>query len=264
MQKPVWILLATSILPVTHQLVRAQNAETVQTNTESASLSLNTVPSTLWPAFVTSKKPIETIDGMIIPANYRGTLIRCENNQLLVDFGRYGVRRIDTLNTDFKHEMEKLLSGEKVKEYGNLTLQIGNKLFAFNRSRNQSVLKLEEVAPKDFFILIYLNQYNSNEAQDLIDLAEAYTELTTVHPKVIGVIMPEDEAIYDFAFTVSYPIPLITPHLRKGYRASLSHGADNSVKIVLCDLNGDILYQSDALQTTDLAEALKTAATHLP
>lgn len=169
------------------------------------------IPSSYWPPYVETTETIVNVENEI-KADTRGVLLRVEEDQLLVDFGRNGVASIDPIATNFHEEAQKLMSGESKKEFPNFSLQLGNKLMTFGRGERSGPLRFQEVVGTKIYILLYLDTYSPELAQPLIDFGEAYKELKAEWPNIEVVLMPRDRKFYDFGATVGYAVPYITPH----------------------------------------------------
>lgn len=233
-------------------------------SSKESSITLNqaqeSIASKHWPTFVVGKEPIVTEANKTVPANYRGTLIRHENGKLIVDFGRHGVHHVNPEQTDFSVNVEMIKNGQLDKEYPNLTYQIGNKLIAFSREIGEQQIRLQEVAQTKVYIFIYLNTFEKEHAESFVRLGEYYLETRKDAPETIAVILTKDRAYYDFAYTVGHPIPLITPHFRKGYINSFDHGIEEENVILACDANGQILFESPRnLEIDNLQPSLEEA-----
>lgn len=216
--------------------------------------SLEQIPSALWPTFI----ELQDASGLTVKEGARGTLIRVVGDELVVDFGRMGMATIDFRQTNFLEEITKRLSGAEEKDFPNLALQIGNKLLRFDRGKESGAIRFEHVENKILYILLYVDQYQPDLAQDLLDFGVAYTDLEELFPELILILMPNDRTFYDFGATTSYSVPMITPFVRKGYIASLAHGISQYPAFVACDANGKVLGRShDGLQWNRLAKELE-------
>ena len=221
------------------------------------------IPSSYWPPYVETTETIVNVENEI-KADTRGVLLRVEEDQLLVDFGRNGVASIDPIATNFHEEAQKLMSGESKKEFPNFSLQLGNKLMTFGRGERSGPLRFQEVVGTKIYILLYLDTYSPELAQPLIDFGEAYKELKAEWPNIEVVLMPRDRKFYDFGATVGYAVPYITPHMRIGYIESLSHGVDTTPALVAVDDNGRILYHSaEPLNWDDLSNSTENLLNEL-
>ena len=201
--------------------------------------NLEQLPSSLWPHFVS----VKDAEALSIKEGSRGTLIRVVEDQLLVDFGRNGLLLLDADRTDFLQHITDRISGSEDKEFPNLAMQIGNKLIRFDLGTKSGAIRFEKIEHKTLYVLLYLDQYSPDLAQDLLDFGAAYTSLEQQFPGIIAVLMPEDRKFYDFAATTGYQVPMITPHVRKGYMNSLTHAVDHYPALIISDANGKILAQ---------------------
>lgn len=216
---------------------------------------LEQLPSTLWPVFV----QLQDSHRLASKLRFRGSLIRVEGDRLLVDFGRHGLMQVDPHETDF---FEQVMAGMKrpdAKEFPNLALQIGNKLMRFDRGNRSGAIRFEEVRGKSLYILLYLDQYSPDQAEALLDFGAAYSDLEDRHPALVLVLMPNDRTYYDFGASSRYAVPMIIPHMRKGYIDGLAHQVETYPTFVACDANGRILERSAPnLRVDNLADALRS------
>lgn len=224
------------------------------------------IPSAWWPQFVETVRDLDRSEsnGQQIEAKTRGVLLRAEGDRLIVDFGRKGIVSIEPKATSFYNEVYKLMTGESEKEFPNFALQVGNKMMTFGRGKNSGPIRFREALGIDIYLLLYLDTYQPEIAQDLMDLGEAYKDLKEERPDLEIVLMPRDRKFYDFGATVGYVVPYIAPHMRKGYIHSLSHGVDLTPAFVAVDDNGRMLYRSDApLDWGDLSNSLENLVNEL-
>lgn len=216
---------------------------------------LEQLPSGLWPTFIQLKDS----RSLAKKVGFRGTLLRIESDQLLVDFGRHGLIKVDPHQTNFFDEIMAHIKNKKVKEFPNLTLQIGNKLMRFDQGEKSGAIRFEEIETKVLYILLYLDRYSPDQAQDLLDFGTVYSYLEKCYSNLIVVLMPNDRTYYDFGATTSYPVPMIAPHMRRGYIDSLAHQIVTYPTLVACDANGKILARSDSTLTLkNLPSALES------
>lgn len=216
---------------------------------------LEQLPSTLWPTFI----QLQDSHRLASKVGFRGTLIRIEGDQLLVDFGRHGLMQVDPHQTNFFDQVMAGIKNQDAKEFPNLALQIGNKLMRFDRGKESGAIRFEEIEGKSLYILLYLDQYSPDQAQDLLDFGVAYSDLEDRYPGLIVVLMPNDRTYYDFGATSGYAVPMIAPHLRKGYIDSLAHQVETYPTLVACDANGKILARSTPnLSLENLPSALQS------
>lgn len=223
--------------------------------------SLDQIPSAFWPQYVSTLREISPSlsKGKVIPSGVRGTLQRCEANEIVVDFGRFGITKLKPELTDFYEQMLDLIKGRKKKEYPNLTIQIGNKLMTFDPDQGKpGPIDFEFVRNSGVFVLLYLDTYNVEDAPYLNRLGDAYTSLRAAYPSITGVIMARERSIYDFAFTIGYSIPLIAPHFREGYIKSFAH-LPSYPELIMVDANGRVLYRSGKVAIDGLVDELELA-----
>lgn len=215
--------------------------------------NLEQLPSSLWPTFVLLKDAT----GLTLNEGSRGTMIRVDGDQLVVDFGRGGVISVAPAQTDFLESVHQRILGGKNKEFSNLALQIGNKLVRFDLGEESGAIRFEKVESTALYVLLYLDQYSPDLAQELLDFGTAYTSLEKDFPGIIVVQMPKDRTFYDFAVTTGYNVPMITPHTRIGYINSLSHDITQYPAFVVCDANGKVLGMRSGLEWALLAKELE-------
>lgn len=256
--------ILVTILVFTCFNIKSINAEISYSYDELVSVAgvkadISTLPSALWPAFIIATEDING-DKKKISKGTRGVLQRCEGNELIVDFGRKGLVKIDYLKTDLVERISKSLNREEVKNFPNLTMQVGNKLITFGRGKESGPIHMDEVKNTGVFIFLYLDTYDPNQAKDLYKFGRAYEDLKTKYPNFTAIIMAKDKAYYDFGYTIGYNIPFITPHVRKGYMDSLYHQVSDYPCLLLADPNGRILYLSEKnLSFENLSKELKNA-----
>lgn len=221
--------------------------------------SVEQLPSALWPGQINAIQNI--IEGeKKVPIGSKGILQRCEGNDLVVDFGRHGIVTVHYSQTNFVEELSKLLNGEKVKDFPNLTIQIGNKLMTFGRGDQSGQIHMDEVKATKVFIILYLDIYNPKQALDLYKFGLAYETLKRRYPDITALIMANDGNYYNFGFTIGYKVPFISKHMRKGYINSLYHQPPSYPHLLLADPNGRILYHSEEnLSFKNLSKELKNA-----
>lgn len=216
---------------------------------------LEQLPSALWPTFVV----LEDSEGLSAKTGARGILIRVVGDELLVDFGRDGLMTIDPRRTNFLEAIKQAISDHEEKDFPNLALQIGNKLMRFDRGENSGAIRFKHVEEKVLYILLYVDQYSPDLAQELLDFGAAYADLEDRFPELIVVIMPNDRTFYDFAATTGYGVPMITPHVRRGYINSLAHRVSDYPAFVACDANGKVITKSkEGLSWKHLSQELET------
>lgn len=216
---------------------------------------LEQLPSGLWPTFI----QLQDSHSLAKKVGTRGTLLRIESDQLLVDFGRHGIIKVDPHQTNFFDELMAHIKNQKVKEFPNLALQIGNKLMRFDQGEESGAIRFEKIETKLLYILLYLDRYSPDQAQDLLDFGMVYSRLEKCYPNLIVILMPNDRTYYDFGATTSYSVPMIAPHMRRGYIDSLAHNIVTYPTLVACDANGKILARSDSTMTLkNLPSALES------
>ena len=216
---------------------------------------LEQLPSNLWPTHVI----LQENEGLAIKAGARGTLLRVVKDNLLIDFGRHGVMLLDPRRTNFYEVITTSIINNKEKDFPNLAQQIGNKLLRFDQGDESGAIRFELIENKVLYILLYVDQYRPDLAQELLDFGAAYADLEAHFPELIVVLMPKDKTFYDFGATTGYSVPMITPHVRKGYINSLSHGVSEYPAFVLCDANGKVVGKSNNVPEWDgLAQELQT------
>lgn len=227
-------------------------ADNRELNSPGVSFIPENIPSALWPTFV------ETKDDAIFKKSTRGTLIRVENDILIVDFGRKGIIEVAPESTDFYQQVSALMLGETTKEFPNFSLQVGNKMMTFGRGDQSGAIRFEDTQHITLYVLLYLDRYDPSIAKDLMNFGSAYDALKVEHPTIEVVLMPDDREFYNFGFTVGYTIPFIATHMRKGYINSLYHKVDDTPGFVAVDTNGRIMGRSETpLEWDNLAEALE-------
>jgi hypothetical protein len=217
------------------------------------------LPSALWPTFVEASNPLNVgKDQVIIAKGSRGTLLRAEACHLVVDFGRYGVHIVEPESTNFYELASELMTGERQKEFPNFALQVGNKIMTFGRGAESGAIRFDEVKNTEVYVLLYLDSYHPEIAQDLLDFGISYQKLKENWPSIEVILMPKDHDFYDFGYTTGYSIPFIATHMRIGYRQTLNHGVDIGPGFVAVDPNGRILGRSEEpLEWNQLSEALR-------
>lgn len=221
------------------------------------------IPSAFWPPFVETTEKIVYREKEI-KVDTRGVLLRVEEDQLLIDFGRNGVATVDPNATNFYEEVCELMSGASKKEFPNFSLHVANKLMTFGRGKKSGPIRFEEVVGTKLYILLYLDTYSPELAQPLMKFGKAYKDLKAGWPEVEVVLMPRDRKFYDFGATVGYAVPYIAPHMRIGYIKSLTHGVDTPPAFAAVDNNGRMLYRSEApLALEDLSNSLENLLNEL-
>jgi hypothetical protein len=231
-------------------------------------LIIEHIPSAVWPQFITTSRDIVITDEsgkeFTLSANTRGVFLRAENNDLLIDFGRNGIQLLNAKSTDFFDRVSALMTGTDTKDFPNLALQIGNKLVTFARGDASGAIRFEEIKPIQVYVLLYLDNYSPDYAQALLDFGLAYKDLKKQFPFIELVLMPRDRKFYDFAFTVGYSVPLITPHVRNAYIDTLKHNALPGPTFVAVDANGRILGRTEkAVEWSKLNKQLEILVNEL-
>lgn len=204
------------------------------------------LPSSLWPQFVETTRDIEVADSKTIKNDTRAVLLRVEGDELLLDFGRNGISKVNPKDTDFYTRVHEFMTGTSTKEFPNFALQIGNKMMTFGRGSESGPIRFKEAEALEIYILLYLQDYDPDFAQELFNFGLAYDDLKEKWPSIEVVLMPRDRKFYDFGATVGYSVPFIAPHMRAGYINSLQHGIDTPPGFVAVDNNGRILARSEA------------------
>jgi len=215
---------------------------------------LENIPSAYWPSQVTSTQKIVTAEKTISTKN-RATLIRIEGNSLLLDFGRFGIHTVAPEKTDFYELLSDYISGEREKEFTNMSLLVANKLMDFGRGDESGAIRFDTVKDLELYILIYLDQYTPEMAVPLVEFEKAYSALKSQHPYAEVVLMPVDREFYNFGFTVGYSVPFISTHMRIGYIESLAHDPSSHPYMAITDANGRLLHKSE-VELETMGEAL--------
>lgn len=206
---------------------------------------LQAIPSQFWPQYVTTVRPVAVDEDTEIPAGTRGVLQRCETHAVLVDFGRWGVHPVDPLATDFFEGLLAVMKGEAVKDFPNLTFQIGNKLMHFGPDKTPRRIQMSAVKDTRHYLLLYLGEYDPAGVDALRDFGANYGEhLQALSPELTVAVFPASRRYYDFGYTVGFPVPFIFPHMRTGYIESLSHTGPHLPKLVLVDAEGALIYET--------------------
>jgi len=235
-------LLFSGLITATSINAQIDYYQTAGTLTQS---TVEALPSATWPQYVVNRVPVHTDSGKVISPQNRGTLIRCEGNELLIDFGRYGIIRISPEKTDFYDTLGKLVNGSLSKTYPNLTQQIGNKLIRFDLKKGGQQIPMDLVKNTEVYVLVYLAEITQERVQPLLDLGEAYKDLSAKYPQLTMVLATQNKKAYDFAYTVDYSIPMIIPHMAASYIQCMGHKPSSQTMIVLADPNGHILYKKE-------------------
>lgn len=205
------------------------------------SITAEDIPSALWPTFIKLSEDItlpKEAGEKRIRKGTRATLLRAEGENLVIDFGRNGVAKITAYKTDYYTQVSELMLGKEEKEFPNFSLQVGNKLMTFGRGDESGPIRFEEAQGTELYVLLYLDTYTPDIAQELMDFGLAYDDLKSNWPNIEVVLMPTDKEFYNFGFTVGYSVPFIATHMRLGYIQSLSHEVEETPGFVAIDPNG--------------------------
>lgn len=222
---------------------------------------LEEIPSAFWPPTIKTISEIQLSNGNI-PKNYRGALMRIEEDSLIVDFGRHGVQMISPEGTDFYDRLTDYITGAEEKEFTNLALQVGNKLMDFGRGEESGAIRFEEIKDTEVYVFIYLDSYTPDMAEPLVELENHYQRIKAQYPHIEFVVMPKDREFYNFGFTVEYSIPFIATHMRIGYIKSLAHDPTEFPTIVITDSNGRLLTKLEA-NLEELGNVIETELTSI-
>ncbi|MGB0763460.1 MAG: hypothetical protein ACPGO0_05885, partial [Acidimicrobiales bacterium] len=144
------------------------------------------IPSAWWPVHVVTSIELESKEtGKTVKEGSRGTLLRVENDLLVVDFGRFGVRKVSPKKTDFFDQVSHYMMGKETKEFANFALQIGNKLVDFGSGKDSGPIRFDDVKETKLYVLVYVDNYEDDQSEALKGLSAFYEELRADYADIL-------------------------------------------------------------------------------
>lgn len=239
--------LSTLLLLVClHQVIATVSKQAPVYYTAENSATLADIPSQFWPQYITTleKVPVEG-SSKKVPANTRGVLQRCQQNRLLVDFGRHGTVLISPNGTDFYQTLLTAIQNPLKKELPNLSKQIGNKLVEFSEGSPRPI-PMESISLTEYYLFLYLDDLNANQARGLNKLSLLYNQSKKTFPGLTFVVIPNSLDVYKYFAQTKCPLPLFPPFLSKAYNKSLQHSPSTYPAIIVTDNNGKVVFRTDS------------------
>lgn len=227
----------------------------VSADVEPATAELQ-VRSEWWPDRVTVNEPVEeTLNGQTIKPGRLGFVVRLVGDDVLIDFGRYGVIQLPIAQTDFVDRSQELRGVRDWQHLGNWTAQFHTKLMAAKPTGFQT-LPIKVYDDKDYFLIFYLD-HSSDEGQQILSWMRDSKGINELPSNVCLMLIPDEHNTQDYLLElIAYEYPgltLVYP-LAKPYRTILNHQPEGAMMTVI-DKNGRAIVDPIKLENGDDLEA---------
>ena len=208
--------------------------------------------SALWPEFIeyngVEAYPNLQETNFIVPSS-RGKLIRIEDGNCLVDFGRDGNARIPVNLTDAMAQMRDIKSGAVVKGWGNAAKMILPGMIYVEDDIFKPFQTDTTRLSKDKFLILYCRP-NQVALNICISFARAVEKRFKKDDYVIVVLFTELFNEFGVARQLKQnhsKLPFIRNYLSKPLTRSLQHNPKRRVEAVCIDKDGKVLVRSNWL-----------------
>lgn len=196
----------------------------------------------LWPRFVNLKQPLQISDSdKTIESNYRGILMRVEEEHAVVNFGRYGTHRINIEETNFISSMQELLDADKLKQASQFQDQMFNKFFKLEDEEFVQSVK-EDIYVFDYFLLFYAD-LKTPESEEVVSWFLKNKEVL-VNLSCSPLLMPMDSTekeLLDDIRDLGWTYPSVYHWTYQGHKKALSFDPTPNPSIILIDGSGRMI-----------------------
>lgn len=221
--------------------------------TVASSLTVKEVAerSSLWPFYISVVEEIPSIPAAA--RKFPGVLLRIEDDQALIDFGRDGVHRVDLAATDILEASARLQSGEVDPDLANFTRYTTNIFFAKNVNDVFAPIPVDKFADTERYLMIYAPAriVEDEPLFEAIDTLLAASDATGNASVVLGL----GPGFYKAAASKRIDWTMVQPHSSIAYREALRHEPEVDLTIVLIDAYGKVLYRKVLTYATLLDRA---------
>ena len=179
-----------------------------------------------------------------ISAGSRGMLIRIEQGEAIMDFGRDGIRAVPVDMTDIPASLENEDELKTWEESGHILSQISNKFFWPD---NMDKVLAQHFVPVDYLFIVYQDVGSESGIEATDALMEVYPDIRAVFSQLEFVTIPLDETTEEVLPDLkgSEPAwPVMLPFLAPSYTYVLHHDVTEQTG-VLMDKNGKVLARLD-------------------
>ena len=210
--------------------------------------------SDYWPESVTLVRDVMTTDGVSLKQGRSGVLIRAENGELVVDFGRYGVVHLSPSDTDF-YERAPETKPDKDGQWALFSRYVSR---AFCDPDTRKQCQPGQYDQSGFYAVFYTD-FGGPEWTNSASLIHALTP-TLLETKSIGVqplIVPMDSSIEEMSEDMEetgVPAPTMMFFLSKGYQLAWDHHPEQW-PVVVIDRNGYVITKLSAEELKETAAA---------
>lgn len=198
-----------------------------------------------WPEFVVLENEITSPrTGRKIAAGTRGVLIRVEDGEVVVDFGRNGVAVVSIDSTDLREQIA-LRETQGPRLTGIFAERMHNKFFWSNRPKNPQCL-LQDFAAYEYFLLIYAD-VDGADWPAVVEAASLLGKNDAIRSRLLPVVLPFDQteaAVIEglrSEATAGLEIPVMFHFLAKSYFKTLHHQVSDQTTLALIDQNGRLV-----------------------
>ena len=193
--------------------------------------------SSLWPFNISVVEEIPSIPAAA--RKFPGVLLRIEDGQALIDYGRDGVHRVDLAATDILEASARLQSGEVDPDLANFTRYTTNIFFAKNSNDAYAPIPVDKFANTERYLVVYAPARIVQEEP----IFEAIDKLLTASDAAgnASVVLGLGPGFYKAAASKRIDWTMVQPHSSIAYSEALRHEPEADVTIVLIDAYGKIL-----------------------
>ncbi len=219
---------------------------------DNVSVSEQELRSEWWPPFVRLEKPLELQDSnKVLQPGRRGVMLRVEGNNVLVDFGRYGIQRLPFDDTDFEQQYEELSKTRSWSSHGLFTKLYGTR---FYHPDGWVQLRQEDIAGKDYFLIAYADLQDADDQKLIQQFDRAiYQEWQpdSVGSYLIPLNAPEQASLAELLIDYNVSVPTMPTFLALSHVDTFFH-QPVGFTVALIDKNGRLIARYDATDIEDL------------
>jgi len=207
-----------------------------------------------WPEKITVKEAITgPLNGREIKPGRQGFVVRLEGEEILADFGRFGVIRLPVDNTNFVEASQELRDDRQWDDIGLWTAQLRTKLMK-PKMDGFGPSPISQFEPVNYFILIYLDS-QTPEGQAILNWSGRSEAVKELPESQCLALIPADENSQDLHLELlayQYPGHTLIYPLANPYRSILHHNPGVAA-ISVIDKNGRQVFPTASISTeTDL------------
>ena len=207
------------------------------------------VLSDYWPKFVHLKQPYDLTDSKTVKKGYRGAFIRTDSNKLIVDYGGFGIHRMDINHVDFLEQFNHSLN--KGKKNKSLFFEIMFNKFFKSYEKNWVQCGQSDFIDTEYAIFVFLDfsdPKNNRKIKHLLNLKE---RLASDNISVIAMSLDSTEksflsALKDVKWAFNACYHWSTKAYAKTYQLDYHEN-----KFFLIDRNGKLISSGNNLQFID-------------